>query len=1590
VNGKRVGFGGFYFLLLLSFVLMQGLLSTGTASGADLYVNGSWGGPYNGTAAEPYKTIQDAVNASASDDNIFVAPGIYPEEVVLDNKNVNLSRWGDSGWPTIDGGGVRRGVRFLNGDYSAIDGFRIQNCVAPGDSWPDSCGGGVFAQDSYPMLTNCELLDNSASQGGGIYSEIYITGSADLTLTGCTFDGNTASQVGGAVFTGGVTPRITGCLFDRNSAGDGFFGDGGAFYVSGSPPSGNITKNVITRNSCDGYGAGGYISWCPGTEDERFRIEGNAFANNWGTGALWLDESKVLVGQNTFVGNSESPPNGSSGVMATGNSRMTPTGSSRMMDNGIHGVLGVFAEVSCAVHLINNLFYDNHPSGFYCVPGATLLVGGNAIFGPDTLPDCAVNLGGNVDTGEVKLDEHYKPDFSDFVCNLSTTEKYLLYGAPGPTDGPSGDPFGESWNVGCEPCRLDRIHADLDIQKMGPLAGYAFNVTVEQKVEYYIRLENKGPGRATEVVIKDKLPSNVQYVSHKASYVGSDKPVEVPYDQAKGEFRIDSLDAGQTLFITVVGILVSGSIGDTVVNEAEVSAKELDPNEDNDKDSATITVRGTANLEVTKTVDNPTPARGQQVVYTITITNNGPDTATEVVLTEKLPSCLSIVSIKPNLPELQGSLDPGTTRYGFPGPGLANGQTITVKITCEVSAGANVDDICTNIVSAYSNEYDPVDAGKGVEKKITVRATADMVITKYAVPKNVTVEQYVTYDIFVRNDGPDKATGVVIKDILPPNVSYVSHEVRGGVATYDQAQGKFSIGSLDAEASPDPFDPLDFDEDNYPILIVVKGKLMSGSIGDIVVNVAEVSANEFDPNEVNNVASGKIMVRGTANLEITKDADNSTPARGQQVIYTITIKNNGPDTATGIILDEKLPPGMSLVSIEPDLVFAPPFYKIPGELAVGKIIEIKYTCKVDQGAPVDGILINKVFVSSNEQNLNGDDSGTIETILVSGNANLNVKDKASKLARGGSAPGGSAPGVQSMASVSGQTVNNNGADPLAVNEGNTVVYTTQVTNHGPHPANVVEIVNQMFPGVTYVSSSPAGDYNATDKTVKWNIDRLANGESVTLTVTVTVNQGTGGTIVDNIASVTAATDDPDLSNNTASAPIKLMDFMLLSAHYEVMIKTLTLVFNGRINPALTRFGRIAFEVANSGTANFGLSPGQPICPVAVPGTPYLENGVMLYPVSMNILCEYPSWASLCIFAFMSNLADDIDVLLGAGAFTRPQGGESPPADVPLVITAGGFALRTKGDVSGDGKVTAYDAALVLRCTTQGRRALPIYDVATEISGWLATFGNGAGDPDLIKRLANTDGLPGITANDAAMILQFSAGFLRAFCRDCGPIAKMTRRNGKLVASSYRDQILEVSIDLDDATDVHAADIAVTYDPQALTVIDVSGTEATSEWLSEYGTTTPGKLRISLAGASPPAVDGSLVTLRFHAASADAIRKLDLTEFKLNGGRLETTIQNLPKAFALLQNYPNPFNPETWIPYYLSEPADVTVTIYSVNGQVIRQLKLGTKMPGSYVEKSKAAYWDGKNRRGEKVSSGIYFYQLQANQDASVKKMIIAE
>ena len=145
-------------------------------------------------------------------------------------------------------------------------------------------------------------------------------------------------------------------------------------------------------------------------------------------------------------------------------------------------------------------------------------------------------------------------------------------------------------------------------------------------------------------------------------------------------------------------------------------------------------------------------------------------------------------------------------------------------------------------------------------------------------------------------------------------------------------------------------------------------------------------------------------------------------------------------------------------------------------------------------------------------------------------------------------------------------------------------------------------------------------------------------------------------------------------------------------------------------------------------------------------------------------------------------------------------------------------------------------------------------------------------------------------------------------------------------------------------------------------------------------------------------EGSAAAPAIHSPTAEQVQSW-LAQVKANDDGspafrrainvLESLLRSvLPETTVLLANYPNPFNPETWIPYQLANASDVQITIYDTKGVIVRTLDLGHQAAGYYTDRNRAAYWDGRNGLGEKVASGVYFYQLQTTDISPLRKMVI--
>jgi hypothetical protein len=315
------------------------------------------------------------------------------------------------------------------------------------------------------------------------------------------------------------------------------------------------------------------------------------------------------------------------------------------------------------------------------------------------------------------------------------------------------------------------------------------------------------------------------------------------------------------------------------------------------------------------------------------------------------------------------------------------------------------------------------------------------------------------------------------------------------------------------------------------------------------------------------------------------------------------------------------------------------------------------------------------------------------------------------------------------------------------------------------------------------------------------------------------------------------------------------------------------------------------------------------------------------------------------------------------------------AVIPVILENGVVKITQqgiKGDVNNDGKVRSNDAMLALRIAAG-------LMVPSDYQKWAADM--------------NDDGK--IRSNDAMLILRKAAGLAAPGKESIASIGKtITIMLGE--AHGVAGERITASLMVDNVYQLASGDICIAYDSAVLRAVEVS---SDSEVMLQSNLAETGMIRIAFAGADE--LNSKTVAKIQFDILADDVSPLTLQQVELyqedallvDSQKIDGVFSSWaipPENSALLQNFPNPFNPETWIPYQLAEGGDVTIRIYNVKGQLIKTLELGYQPAGIYTHRIRAAYWDGKNEEGDRVASGVYFYQLSTGQFSAMRKLILVK
>lgn len=304
-----------------------------------------------------------------------------------------------------------------------------------------------------------------------------------------------------------------------------------------------------------------------------------------------------------------------------------------------------------------------------------------------------------------------------------------------------------------------------------------------------------------------------------------------------------------------------------------------------------------ADLAVTKTASLTTAAMGQQITYTITVTNNGPDAATGVTLTDNVPgkACLNAIALSPEVGSY--TYTGNTIKWSIGDLAAHSAVTMSVIVTAR-AAGA-----LANTANVSGNETDPDPGNNSATAAVTVTGTdlpaADLAAWKTSCPEKPMAGSNFTYYISAINNGPAAASGVYVVDPLPPGLVPISASSSKGVCSINSSTVICTLGAMEPNARAD-------------IAIVVKA-----AVADSYQNTAYILSDKVvpDPNPGNNSAEVITIVSEAADLAITKTASPPTVILGQDVTYTITVTNHGPSSAAAVTVTDSLPPQANVKSI---------------------------------------------------------------------------------------------------------------------------------------------------------------------------------------------------------------------------------------------------------------------------------------------------------------------------------------------------------------------------------------------------------------------------------------------------------------------------------------------------------------------------------------------------------------------------------------------------------------------------------------------------------------------------------------------------
>lgn len=631
---------------------------------------------------------------------------------------------------------------------------------------------------------------------------------------------------------------------------------------------------------------------------------------------------------------------------------------------------------------------------------------------------------------------------------------------------------------------------------------------VGDTLRYQVTLTNTGSDPADASVITDPLPDGVTYVPGSlVLQANPGSPSALPMTDAAGDDQAEYLAASRTVRFRVgqganaaaggvIGVNQTATVrfqvtldraaaGSTVTNVASLAyiAHTIGLGFTFIGNEVPTPVAQIADLAVTKTSDPATQTAGSNVTYRVVAVNNGPNAASDVVLTDTLPAGAAFVSAAP---PAGVSCSAAGQVITCTAPQLANGASIAVPIVAAVAPGSAANTQLTDIAEVSSGTGDDVPSNNSASATTMVTRSADVSLTKSVSPAAAVPGAQLTYTLVASNAGPSSANNVVIADALPLGLTYVGSTPAGACAN-DSGTLTCTIGAL---------------MPNQASTVTIAAMLASNFADAAIVNTATATSTTPDPDDGNNTAEATAPIAPSADLIVSKSANVPTANAGTTVTYTIGVRNGGPSDAQGVSITDPAVAGLSVLSAAASQggceVAANAVTCAPGTIGAGSSVAVTITARIDAARPA-GALTNTALAASATPESNPADNSASATVTTGVSADLSIAKSAN--------PGQIVPGAP-------------------------VTYTLAVTNAGPSQATGATIADQLPIGLTF-AGSPDG-CTAVGQAVTCPVGTLARGETRTYRVSADADAAASGDIV-NTATVSADTPDPNAANNSASA-----------------------------------------------------------------------------------------------------------------------------------------------------------------------------------------------------------------------------------------------------------------------------------------------------------------------------------------------------------------------------------------------------------------------------------------------------------------------